>query len=97
MAAEAHPANTTRLPVISLCLSGATVLTAPFLLVLSLVPGTASLVLGIVAYRRTRQASQRDFTRGSMALAAGVIAFLCGLGILAIALIVSGPAIFTGG
>ncbi|GAB1641336.1 hypothetical protein [Krasilnikovia sp. MM14-A1259] len=86
----------TRLPRFTLWVAGATVLTAPLLLLWSFVPGTLSLVLGVLAYRSTRHAAPRDATRGSMALAAGVVAFLAGLAILGIAFIVSGTAIFTG-
>jgi hypothetical protein len=85
-----------RLPVVALWLAAATIVTTPFLQVLSIVPGLASLVLGVLAYRRTRTAAPAVQTRGGQALAAGILALLAGLGILAIALIVSGTAIFTG-
>jgi len=96
MTAEAHQPATSRLPVITFWVAGATLATAPFLLLWSIIPGLVSLVLGVLAYRATRQASPREVARGSMALSLGAVAFLAGLGMLAIALIVSGTAIFTG-
>ncbi len=68
------PSSARRLALAGLLLSVVTLVSSLLLQMLSLPLGVASLVVAVLAYRRTRGGPARDAGLGSIALALGVVA-----------------------
>lgn len=71
MTAERTSPTPPRLPVITFWLTGATFVSWPLLILFSLIPGMATVAVGVLAYRRTRTATPPDQARGELALRLG--------------------------
>ena len=84
------------LPIVSVSLSGLTILLAPCMGALAPISGALAAGVGYLAYRRTRAGTPQERNLGLVAATLGGLSLAAGLAVLAIALVVSGPAIFTG-
>jgi hypothetical protein len=82
-------------PIVSFVISGAVIVASCVAPLAALAGGPVSALVGYLAYRRTRT-SAREHARGSVALAVGLFPLVAGALWFGVALVVSGPAVFSG-
>lgn len=92
----AVPARRRALSITSVVISGIHIVMTPVSLNVFGLSSLVCLGLGVVAFRRTRDSTSSDRSLGEVALYTGVAALACAAVWGGVALLVSGPAVWTG-